>query len=327
MGQPFAAGGDKGRTRTGQRRKPGRLRLAVASEDCLWAYLSPSLNGLSYRFAVRSDDARLGRYVHSLLGGLREERADAEVPVEHWYSLTSSADGTIDIMRDREPLAHAQRPGDAVGWLVWDVNRAAAEAGRSHLLFHAAGLQRGDAGVLVPGASGSGKSTLAAGLVRAGFAYLSDELVALEFDGGRLLPYAKPIAVKPGSTDALRDMRTPAFGDADDALAGDWLIAVGDDVCRPVGAPCVPELVVVPSYQPGHATQLRSLSETEAFVALAVNAVNFAEHGIEAVRALGELVARCECVALAMSDLDEAVELVRQVVQGTPVRRHAGRAE
>ena len=148
--------------------------------------------------------------------------------------------------------------------------------------------------------------------------------MALEFDGGCLLPYAKPIAVKPGSTDALRDMRTPAFGDADDLLAGDWLIAVGDDVCRPVGAPCVPELVVVPSYQPGHATQLRSLSETEAFVALAVNAVNLAEHGIEAVRALGELVARCECVTLAMSDLDEAVELVRQVVQGTgPTARRA----
>ena len=40
--------------------------------------------------------------------------------------------------------------------------------------------------VLVPGASGSGKSTLAAGRARAGFAYLSDELVALELDGGPL---------------------------------------------------------------------------------------------------------------------------------------------
>ena len=320
MGQPFSAGGDKDDSRRGKRGKPGRLRLAVASEDCLWAYRTPSLNGLSYRFAVRSDDGRLGRYVHSLLGGLREERADVEVPVEHLYSLTASAGGTIDIVRDGELVAQAERPGVAVGWLVWDVNRAAAEAGRGHLLFHAAGLQHGGAGILVPGASGSGKSTLAAGLVRAGFAYLSDELVALELDGGRLLPYAKPIAVKPGSSDALRDMRTPAVGDADDHYADEeCLIAVGDDVCRPVGAPCVPELVVVPRYQPGHATQLTSLSETEAFVALAVNAVNFVEHGTEAARALGELVARCECVALAMSDLDEAVELVRQLVRGVPV--------
>ena len=125
------------------------------------------------------------------------------MPVEHWYSLTASADGTFDVVRGGEPVAHAQRPSDAAGCLVWDVNRQAALAGRSHLLFHAAGLQRDGVGVLVPGASGAGKSTLAAGLVRAGFAYLSDELIALEIDGGRLLPYAKPIALKPGSTDAL----------------------------------------------------------------------------------------------------------------------------
>ena len=192
---------------------------------------------------------------------------------------------------------------------MWDLNREAAHAGRNHLLFHAAGLQDGAAGVLVPGASGSGKSTLAAGLVRAGFAYLSDELVALEIDRGRLLPYAKPIAVKPGSTDVLRDMRPPAIGSADDLRADeDWLLPSVTTFGRPVGGPCVPELVVVPRFEPGHVTQLKPLSETEAFVTLAVNAVNFVEHGTDGARALGELVTRCECVALTMSDLEEAVE-------------------
>jgi HprK-related kinase A len=303
----------------------------VGSEDRLWAYCSPGLNGLSYRFAFRCDDRGLGRYVQSLLDGLREAGACATAPVEHWYSLTAAADGTVDVVCDGELVAHAQRPSDAAGCLVWDVNRRAAHAGRDHLLFHAAGLQRGDAGVLVPGASGAGKSTLAAGLVRAGFAYLSDELIALEMYAGRLLPYAKPIALKPGSTDALRDMRPPAVGGVDAVCAdGAWLLAVGDDACRPVGGPCVPELVVVPRYLPGHATQLTPLSETEAFVALAVNAVNFAEHGTTGSRALGDLVHRCECVALTISDLDEAVEVVGQLMSGVPaqlgVSQGAGRA-
>jgi hypothetical protein len=290
------------------------------------------LNGLSYRFALRCDDERLGRDVLSLLQGLREAGACAAAPVEHWYSLTTSADGAIDVVCDGEPVAHAQRPVDAAAWLVWDVNRAAARAGRDHLLFHAAGLQDGDAGVLVPGASGAGKSTLAAGLVRAGFAYLSDELIALELDGGRLLPYAKPIVLKPAGTDVLREMRPPPVGGVD-AIGrdGEWLLAVGDDVCRPVGGPCPPELVVVPTYLPGHGTQLKRLSETEAFVALAVNAVNFAEHGTNGSRALADLVKRCECVALTMSDLDEAVEIVRRLVEGVPSRSEvsqvASRAE
>jgi len=293
----------------------------VGTGDCSWAFRTPTLNGLSYRFAVRCHDVRLGRYVQSFLEGLQESGAGAAAPVDHWYSLTVSAEGAIDVVRDGERLAHAQRRSDAVEWLVWDINRAAAQAGRDHLLFHAAGLQDGDAGVLVPGASGAGKSTLAAGLVRAGFAYLSDELMALELDRGRLLPYAKPIAVKPGSTDVLRDMRAPAIGADDPGADEDWLLPVGDEVSRPVGGPCVPQLVVVPRFESGHVTQLKPLSETEAFVTLAVNAVNFVEHGTDGARALGDLVTRCECVALTMSDLDEAVEAVRRLMAGVPTRR------
>jgi hypothetical protein len=289
----------------------------VGSEKGHWAHVTPNLNGLSYRFAVRSDDGPLGRQVERLLGGLLERGGDVAERVDHWYSLCTTADGTVEVVRDGELLARAQHPGDAVGWLLWDVNRAAADSAQDHLLFHAAGLCDGAVGMLVPGASGSGKSTLAAGLVRAGFAYLSDELVALEIEGGRLLPYAKPITVKPGSFGALRDMAPSAVGGAGDrGGSGEWLLAVGDEAGRPIGGACPPGLVVVPRYEPGEVTQLTPLSETEAFVALAVNAVNFTEHGAQGTRALGELVARCECVSLTMSDLDQAVDLVRGLMSG-----------
>ncbi len=225
--------------------------------------------------------------------------------------LRASSHETIDVFRDGTCLARSQSRGEAVGWLVWDLTRGAAEAGRDHLLVHAAGLQHADGGVLVPGPSGSGKSTLAAGLVRAGLAYLSDELVALDLESGLMLPYAKPISVKPGSLGALGDMCSPAVTGANEPwTAGETLLAVGNAVDRPVGVPCLPELVVVPRYEPGASTQLTPVSETEAFAALAVNAVNFVEHGADSARVLGELVSRCERVALAMSDLDEAVELI-----------------
>ncbi len=120
-------------------------------------------------------------------------------PVEHWYSLTASVGGagTFDVVRDDELLAQDQRAGDALGWVVWDVNRSAAAASGAHLLFHAGALEADGAGVLLPGTSGSGKSTLTAGLVtRAGLGYLTDELAALDLRRGLLLPYAKPITVK-----------------------------------------------------------------------------------------------------------------------------------
>ena len=66
-------------------------------------------------------------------------------------------------------------------------------------------------------------------------------------------------------------------------------------------------------------------------MALAVNAVNFAEHGTDGARALGDLVQRCECMTLTMSDLDEAVEVVRRLMSGAPaqlgVSQGASRAE
>ena len=120
-----------------------------------------SLRALSYRFALCSDDERLGQMADALLAGLRSP--DPTAPVDHWYSLTTAVgdDGgrTVDVARDDAPLARAQSPGDALGWVVWDVNRSAAEASGAHLLFHAGALDAGGTGILVPGASGSGKST------------------------------------------------------------------------------------------------------------------------------------------------------------------------
>ncbi len=139
------------------------------------------MRGLSYRFAVRCDDERLGERVDAVLAGLRDPDA-AATTVDHWYSLTATPGGagTLDVTRDDDPLAHDQCPGDALSWVVWDVNRSTAEASGEHLLFHAGALDACGTGILLPGTSGSGKSTLTAGLARAGLGYLTDELAALD---------------------------------------------------------------------------------------------------------------------------------------------------
>ncbi len=284
--------------------------------DASGAHRTPSLTALSYRFAVRTDDQRLGRLVDGVLAGLRDPGDTAPVP--HWYSLTSTdRAGTVDVGRDGRDIARGQSHGDAVGWVVWDVNRSAAEASGHHLLFHAGALEAGGTGVLVPGASGSGKSTLVAGLVQAGLGYLTDELAAFDLASGMLLPYPKPITVKPGSFAALSDMDPAGRGATgpDGARTGDeWQVAVGEGTGRRIGRLCAPGFVVVPRYDPGAVTALTRLSDTEAFFALAVNAVNLLPHGATATEALGRLAARCRCFALTMSDLDEACRLVEGLV-------------
>jgi hypothetical protein len=291
-----------------------------------WAHCTPNLKALSYRFAVCCDDASLGAYIDALLASLRDPADGADgTAAPHRYTLTASSgrDGVVDVGRDGQLVEPGLAPGDAVAWLVWDINRLAAEQSGRHLLFHAGGLEADGTGVLVPAASGSGKSTLTAGLARAGLGYLSDELVALELDGavpGRLLPYPKPITVKPGSFAVLASMDPGPLGDGwfgeggEFDGGGEWLVPVGEGAGLRVGNPCTPGFVIVPRYDPAAETALTRLSETEAFFMLALHAVNLLPHGASGTEALGRLAADCECYALTLSDLDEACGLVLGLV-------------
>jgi hypothetical protein len=295
-----------------------------------WAHCTHNLKALSYRFAVCCDDATLGIHISAVLSSLRDSDAEdpGEVagvvgaglgePAPHRYTLTASPErpGAVDICRDGELVEGGLAPAVAVGWLVWDVNRLAAELSGEHLLFHSGGLEASGVGILVPAASGSGKSTLTAGLTRAGLGYLSDELVALELDAveagpGRLLAYPKPITVKPGSFGVLADMAPGVLGGEGD---GEWLVPVGEGTGRRIGDACEPGFVIVPRYDPSAETVLVRLSETEAFFTLALHAVNLLPHGTAGSGALGRLASHCACYSLAFSDLDAACELVLGLV-------------
>ena len=276
-------------------------------------HVTPSLRALSYRFAVRADEARLQREVDELFAALRDDG-----PAEHQYSLEASptvsrsqAGVGMAISRDGESVAQCGSAAEALSWLVWDVNRSAAESSSEHLLLHAGALQvpgaEHGAALLLPGASGAGKSTLSAWLAGAGMPYLTDELVALDLASGRLLPYPKPITIKPapGSTEERH-------------------LAVGDGWVGRVGVSCAPRFIVFPRYTPGAPSALQHLNETEAFLELAANAVNFSDHGEAATAALGELVSSCACARLITSDADEAGRLVLALVGASELCEEPG---
>jgi hypothetical protein len=71
------------------------------------------------------------------------------------------------------------------------------------LLIHAAALARGRA-VILPGRTGAGKTTLAAWLTKAGFDYLSDELVYIPDGELTVQPFPRPLAVKTAGLPVVR---------------------------------------------------------------------------------------------------------------------------
>jgi hypothetical protein len=84
------------------------------------------------------------------------------------------------------------------------------------LLFHAGSVGCNDHGVLIVGPKGSGKTTLSVSLAARGWAFLGDEMAAFQPSTGTLLPFRRPVGIKPGPRSQVVDDALRARGIAGD---------------------------------------------------------------------------------------------------------------
>lgn len=90
-------------------------------------------------------------------------------------------------------------------WLENELCEGAMERARGMLLIHGAAVERDGRATIIMGKSYSGKSTLAIHLIRNGFKLLSDEVILVDIDTGRLKPFPRNLLVREG---ALREKGT-----------------------------------------------------------------------------------------------------------------------
>jgi hypothetical protein len=86
------------------------------------------------------------------------------------------------------------------------------------LLFHAASVGFDDHGILIVGPKGHGKTTLSVSLAARGWAFLGDEMAAFDPASGKLLPFRRPVGIKPGPRSRRIDdalSARPVTGDVD----------------------------------------------------------------------------------------------------------------
>jgi hypothetical protein len=212
-----------------------------------------------------------------------------------------------------EDLSESRHAWGAVSELVWHVNRRALAPGADdHLLLHA-GAVAGDRGaVVLPAASGSGKSTLVAGLVRAGFAYLSDEAAVIERGACVVHPYPKPISVSRGSWAALADL-TPAVEAELEPYLRDWHLDPGVIGSAGVSGPAAPQLLVFPTYREGSPLRVEPFSRGSAVLEAAHHSFDFHAAGDWGLGLLAELARRTTAYRLVYGDLEQAVGAVREL--------------
>jgi hypothetical protein len=208
--------------------------------------------------------------------------------------------GSSGVHRDHVTVDAAVRPPVLLTQVVGHLTQAVvADAGNRYALFHAAAAERSGGALVLPAPSESGKTTLVAGLVDAGFAYLSDEVAAIEPRSRLVMPYPKPLSIDPGSWNVLAHMAP----DDDEYHATQW------QVLPPRIAPPSPvRWIVFPTYAEGEPTELVPIRASEVVAGLARNSFNFTRNGSRWLPVLAGIAKRCAGYRLRVGDLNSAVD-------------------
>lgn len=195
-------------------------------------------------------------------------------------------------------------------------NWAVIGSGPDCLMVHAAALERRGRAVILPAPSGSGKSTLCMAMLARGWRLLSDETAVIRPADARLLPLARPVALKNESISIARRM----FGDGmlSDVFRG---MPKGDVAyLRPppaavarIGESALPAHIVTPRFIRGAALEVTPLTQCQAFRLIVDNAVNYTLMLRTGFELVGNLVRRCPAKAVSFGDLDAMLDFLDDI--------------
>lgn len=294
---------------------------AIALRRLLDGYPSggttPRLRLLGFDVVIRVPDPALAEHLAGLYAPMRD---DGEAEHVLTLSTTGHADGSVawSVHLDATRVLATPAPSIACQHLLWEANRQAIDRTRDLVLVHASAAVFDGVAILLPGPMGAGKSTLVAALVREGFGYLTDEVVALDPATGLVVPYPKYLSLGGVLAGLVPEASEPVR-----RFLGDQRL-VAPDTIRPgaVAAPAPPRLVVAPRYERGAATTIEPLRPAEALSTLAQHAFHIETDGQRTLDVLARTVEASSCYRLVTGDVDGATAALLALVGSVrePVR-------
>lgn len=153
---------------------------------------------LDLEYQIEVFDDALADYI----GALYRDSLDDDISDPEVFGVHLSSSGGFVVTVDGLVVDAPARGPWALSSLVWHVNRRVVARSLRPVLLHAGAVAFGGRAVIVVGRSGAGKTTTVAALVRSGGAYLTDDVVAVGFDG-HLAGAVKPIGLRHPSPDLL----------------------------------------------------------------------------------------------------------------------------
>ena len=211
------------------------------------------------------------------------------------YSLAGHAEGYVE--RGALP--------DILRRLDYEVVLQLVEARPDLLWFHAGAAACGGGAVMFLGMWGQGKSTLVTSLYAQGWTYLSDDVVPLDPNSDRVIPFPQTPRVREDQGQEMPRYRLRRLQKAEVALDP-------ERVCREALSV---RALIFPQYDPDAPADLKPCSPAAATLELLQHCINFTSHRGAAVRYLGDLITRRPALRLSFSDGQQAASAVIQACQ------------
>ena len=262
---------------------------------------------LGNRFGVRSDTEQVAEWVRGLLAPFAAP-APAGVRAKNMFALASRRpdDARHYAYRDCRRIGRSESWTKVLDLFLGELNRRAVED-MSHFGVHAGVVASDKRTIALPGASGAGKTTLVGACLQAGFRYVSDEALCLDYSTGTVISYPKPLSLSTWSLQVLGVEQPNLDSNSDGSKTPLHPNAIGGVIA---GVP--PELsdLVIFERGPGPAT-LRELPRSQVVRALLAYSFNHYKQPSDAFHLVTELARHTHAWVLTYEDQREAADLLR----------------
>lgn len=261
---------------------------------------------LGTRFYVRADEPAVGHELDRVLAGFR--RGPTGVRGQHRYSLASTLGETHSLYRDCAVADGSRSRSALVSSAIASINRDAID-GFTGYAVHAGVVAMGGRAIAFPAESGDGKSTLTAACLGAGFAYVSDEALCVDYETAEVVPYPKPLAL---SHHSLALLGVEAAAGELQRTPDDEVVLLPAELGADVAATPLRLAHLVVIDRTGGDPQMEPLSKIEGMERLLRLSFNHYKNPEQAFRLASALTEGCTTWRLVLGDPVAAAGLLRE---------------